>query len=134
MLICTQSRKACTLTTRPGHDMKSLGFTLAALTLLGCDGPCSYTTKAEATSPDAKYVATAFIRDCGATTSLSPQVYLRAVGERVAQTGNVFVGDGSDKMEIAWLSATQLVIYSDSAVVRCETNYHGVTIEKRQSR
>jgi hypothetical protein len=102
--------------------------------LASCADPCSNTTKAEATSPDGKYVATAFIRDCGATTSFSPQVHLRPVGENVAQTGNVFVGDHSDKIEIAWLSVTQLVIYSDCAVVRYETNYHGITIEKRESR
>jgi len=104
------------------------------LALAGCADPCSNTTKAEVTSPDGKYVATAFIRDCGATTGFSPQVYLRPVGDRVAQTGNVFVGDHSDKIEIAWLSATQLVIHSDCAVVRHETNYHGITIEKRDLR
>ena len=105
-------------------------FTL--LFLAGCADPCSNTKKAETTSPDGKYVATAFIRDCGATTSFSPQVHLRPVGESVAQTGNVFVGDHSDKIDIAWLSATQLVIYSDCAVVRHETTYHGITIEKRE--
>src|ERR1051325_3827086 len=107
---------------------------LSLLALVSCTDPCSNTSKSEATSPDGKYVATAFIRDCGATTSFSPQVHLRPVGERVAQTGNVFVGDHSDKIEIAWLSATQLVIYSDCTVVRHETNYHGVTIEKRETR
>ncbi|HWQ92639.1 MAG TPA: DUF5412 family protein [Clostridia bacterium] len=105
-----------------------------AFFLAGCTDPCSNTTKAEATSPDAKYVATAFIKDCGATTGFSPQVHLRPVGERVALTGNVFTGDHSDKIEIAWLSATQLVIYSDCTVVRHETNYHGITIEQRDSR
>ncbi|MES2467068.1 MAG: DUF5412 family protein [Verrucomicrobiota bacterium] len=102
--------------------------------LAGCEDPCSNTTKSEVTSPDGKYVATAFIRDCGATTDFSPQVHLRPVGEKVAQTGNVFVGDHSDKIEIAWLSATRLVIYSACSVVRHETNHHGISIEKRGSR
>ena len=112
--------------------MRFLAFILAVFTLAGCADPCSNTTKAEVTSPDGKYVATAFIRDCGATTSFSPQVYLRPVGESAGQVGNVFVGDHSDKIEIAWLSSTQLVIYSDCAVVRHETNYHGIRIEKRE--
>jgi hypothetical protein len=90
--------------------------------------------KSEATSPDGKYIATAFIRDCGATTGFSPQVHLRPVGERTARIGNVFVGDHSDKIQIEWLSASQLVIYSDCVVVRRDTNYHGITIEKRDSR
>jgi len=63
-----------------------LGFT-------GCGDSCSNTIKAEGVSPDGKYVATAFIRDCGATTDFSPHVHLRPVGERMARTGNVFIGD-----------------------------------------
>ena len=114
--------------------MRFPALIFAVFLLTGCADPCSNTTKAEATSPDGKYVATAFIRDCGATTDFSPQVYLRPVGESVAQTGNVFIGDHSDKISIAWLSATQLVIYSDCIVVRHETNYHGIMIEKRESR
>ena len=114
--------------------MRFLALILTVFFLTGCTDPCSNTTKSEVTSPDGKYVATAFIRDCGATTDFSPQVHLRPVGERVAQTGNVFVGDHSDKIEIAWLSATQLVIYSDCTVVRHETNHCGITIEKRGSR
>lgn len=114
--------------------MRFLGLIFAFLALVGCGESCSNTRKAEVTSPDGKYVATAFIRDCGATTSFSPQVHLRPVGENVAQTGNVFVGDHSDKIEIAWLSATHLVIYSDCVVVRHETSYHGITIEKREPR
>src|SRR6185295_14223843 len=107
--------------------MRFLAVIFTAFLLAGCADPCSNTTIAEVTSPDGKYVATAFIRDCGATTDFSPQVHLRPVGERAAQTGNVFVGDHSDKVEIAWLSATQLVIYSDCMVVRHETNHHGIT-------
>ena len=40
----------------------------------------------------------------------------------------------SIKIEIAWLSATQLVIHSDCTVVRHQTNYHGVVIEKREAK
>ena len=106
----------------------------ALFALAGCADPYSNERTAEITSPDGKYVATAFIRDCGATTSFSPQVDLRPAGEKARQIGNVFVGDHSAKIEIAWLSSTQLVIYSDCAVVRHETNYHGIRIEKRESR
>ena len=107
-------------------------FTLLALA--GCADPCANTPVAEATSPDGKYVATPFIRDCGATTSFSPQVHLRRIGERVAETGNIFIGDHSDKIEIAWLSATQLVIYSDCTVIKAATNHHGIAVENRGSR
>lgn len=103
----------------------------ASLALSGCADLCSNTVKSEVASSDGKYVATAFIRDCGATTGLSPQVYLRPAGERTALRGNVFVGDHSDKIRIEWLSASHLVIYSDCEVVRHDTNYQGITIEKR---
>ncbi len=89
---------------------------LALLVLSGCN-PCANEIKSEITSPDGKYVATAFVRDCGATTSWSPHVHLRRVGERRAKTGNVFIGNHSDKIQIEWLSRSQLVVYSDCVVL-----------------
>jgi len=114
--------------------MRFLIIVFAPLAFTGCGDSCSNTIKSEVTSPGGKYVATAFIRDCGATTGSSPQVHLRPVGERMARIGNVFVGDHSDNIQIAWLSASQLVIYSDCVVVRHDTNYHGIMIEKRDSK
>ncbi|SRR5260221_71532 len=114
--------------------MRFLIIIFALLGFTGCGDSCSNTVTSEATSPDGKYIATAFIRDCGATTGFSPQVHLRPVGEHMARIGNVFVGDHSDKIQIEWLSASQLVIYSDCVVVRHDTNYHGITIEKKDSR
>jgi hypothetical protein len=72
-------------------DFVLVGFT-------GCGDPCSNTIKSEVKSPDGRNIATAFVRDCGATTGFSPQVHLRSVGERMARIGNVFVGDHSDKI------------------------------------
>jgi hypothetical protein len=107
---------------------------LVGMTLLlfsGCSDPCANTDLDEATSPDGKYVTTAFIRDCGATTDFSPQVELRLVGQSRGKTGNVYIGDHSDEIKIAWLSATQLVIYSDASTVKQMTNFHGILIEKK---
>ena len=50
----------------------------------------------------------------------------------MARVGNVFVGDHSDKIQIEWLSASQLVIYSDCVVVRQDTSHRGIAIEKRE--
>jgi hypothetical protein len=113
----------------------SLVFALIVLaSYSGSSNLCVNKTKAEVTSPDGKFSATGFIRDCGATTRFSPQVHLRRVGERLAQTGNVFVGDGSENIELTWLSASQLVIYSDCRVIRRVTNLHGIVIEKRDAK
>ena len=95
--------------------------------------PSTTTIKSERKSPDGKYVATAFIRDSGATTCWSPQVDLRQVGQRMDRYGNVFVGYGSPNIDIEWLSSSQLVVYCDLTceVDLCVTNYHGITIEIR---
>jgi hypothetical protein len=77
------------------------GVTLTVL--VGCGDPCANKILSEARSPDGKYVATAFIRDGGATTGSSPQVHLRPFGAKREPTGNVFVGEDSDKLRIEWL-------------------------------
>lgn len=58
---------------------------LGVVGLSGCDGglfgDCADTVKAEAPSPDGRYVATVFERDCGATTDFSTHVSLREADE-----------------------------------------------------
>jgi hypothetical protein len=105
---------------------------LMLLALTACDDPSANTIKSELTSPDGKYVATAFIHNGGATVDFSPQVSLRPAGRRMASRGNVFIGYHSDQIRIEWLSASQLVVYCDCSVTKHETNYHGITIEKRR--
>ena len=58
-------------------------FVVAALTRCdpGLFGDCGDTVKAEAVSPDGRYVAAVFERDCGATTNYSTNVSLREVRE-----------------------------------------------------
>lgn len=96
--------------------------------LTGCGNPCSNKVVSNLTSPDGKYEATAFIRDCGATTDFSPQVYLRPKGQSCGSIGNVFIGDHSDQIEVQWLSSTQLVIQSTCTVMMLTTNYEGIVI------
>jgi uncharacterized protein DUF5412 len=90
--------------------------------------PCGNDIKQEVISPDGRYTATAFIRDCGATTSYSPQVYLRKAEERMAETGNVFTGYRSDEINISWASATELVISCNCEVRRYEKEFSGIVI------
>lgn len=111
--------------------MRFIAPLFALLASAGCADPCTNTLKAELVSPDGKYVATAFVRDCGATTSYSPQVHLRPFGEKAGMLGNVFIGNRSDEIRIVWLSAGQLVIDSDASVVRHEALYHGVRVDVR---
>jgi hypothetical protein len=114
--------------------MRCIIFILALLLGAGCDPmPSKVTIKSERKSPDGKYVATAFIRDSGATTSWSPQVDLRPVGQRMDKYGNVFMGYGSPNVDTEWSSSSNLVIYCDT---NCTTdlfvsNYHGVFVQRR---
>jgi hypothetical protein len=98
-----------------------------------CGSGCSNDVLNEAVSPDGKYVATAFIRSCGATTDFSPQVSLRPIGQKLTGVGNVFVGNHSDKIHVVWQSSTQLVIQTDAASVRLATNFQDIKIVKENS-
>jgi hypothetical protein len=104
----------------------------ALLILAGCDPmPSKVTVHSERVSPDGRYVATAFDRDSGATTSWSLQVDLRPVGQSMDKYGNVFRGYGSPNIDVEWLSSSNLAIYFDT---NCEvdlysTKYYGITVE-----
>lgn len=101
---------------------------LACLAASACADPCANTAVKELPSPDGRFVATAFVRDCGATTGHGPQVYLRRPGEPSGAAGNVFRGNRSERVEIGWRSARELVVKSDCEVIRVEENYDGVRV------
>jgi hypothetical protein len=104
------------------------GALIGLLVILSGCGMCANDIVQEIVSPDGKYVATAFIRNCGATTDYSPQVYLRKTGKRLADKGNVFIGDHSDFIRIEWLSATELLVSSNCSIVTHEKKFKGVTV------
>src|SRR5688572_8661710 len=106
------------------RHMRTIWILVTLLFFTGCD-PCVNQIVRSVASPDEKYEATAFIRDCGATTDFSPQVFLRPKGKSVGKTGNVFVGNDSYQIRIRWLSSTQLAIYCDSRVSLLATNFEG---------
>ena len=110
--------------------MVKMAICLLCLYLAGCGNPnpCGNTIVKEIASPDEAYVATAFIRDCGATTGFSPQVYLRKKGEKLGDKGNVFIGDHSESINLEWLSSHELRISSDGKVVRKESSLGEIKI------
>ena len=113
--------------------MKMVIILFLLMVLSGCD-PCGNTVVGGAVSPDGKYEATAFIRDCGATTDYSPQVFLRPKGKSIGKIGNVFIGNHSNQIQIQWASSTQLVIQSVCNVSMIVTNYEGITIQYIKSK
>src|SRR5215471_14739085 len=95
---------------------------------VACEIPCDNGIKQELVSPDGRYTATAFIRDCGATTDFSPQVYMRQTGKKMAATGNVFIGNHSNEIKIRWLSSNELEIFSPGEVVYSLKEFEGVRV------
>jgi hypothetical protein len=49
-----------------------------------------------AVSPDGRYVASVFVRNCGATTDFNTNIAVVPAGENVPKHGNIFVAEGGD--------------------------------------
>ena len=120
------------------HRFRSF-FILAALT--GCMGDmCGNRILRTATSPDGRYTAVTFARDCGATTRASTQVSILTPGEDPPDGGNIFIAEpnsgldarpGRDGVEVTWLGPTRLRIrYDRSAHVFMRVEAFGdVTVD-----
>ncbi|WP_231272664.1 DUF5412 family protein [Clostridium botulinum] len=81
-----------------------------------------------------KYVVIGFIRDGGATTAFSPQVSILKKGEKFkdSTSGNVFIGNKSDYIDIEWKNETTLLIKykcSEEDVMKKETKFKNINIE-----
>lgn len=70
-------------------------------------------------SPDAKYKAVIFQRDCGATTGFSTQISILSANEDlINESGNIFTMDGHPNdvaPKVEWLNDTTLKITRSSA-------------------
>jgi hypothetical protein len=92
---------------------------------------CGNQLRQDLASPDGEHRAIAFVRDCGATTSHSPQVWLGDADAALAPStiGNVYRGDRSDQITIAWLAGDRLQITTDARVLVHVATFDGVAIE-----
>lgn len=81
---------------------------------LTVDGMCGNTIYSEAYSPDGRYKAVIFQRDCGATTDISTQVSIIKMNTELKNdSGNVFVVKGPPDLKspkLTWVSNTELLI------------------------
>ena len=75
---------------------------------------CGNEMYAEELSPDKKYKAVIFQRDCGATTGFSTQISIIGANDELEnESGTIFIIDGhpdSVSPEIRWLSNAELSI------------------------
>lgn len=102
-----------------------LGTVYACMDMVWGD-MCGNQTIEEVQSPDKKYKAVVFTRDCGATTGYSTQLSIIETSEQLEnETGNTFilsdkVGDGltfdtgGARIEVNWTDENSLTVYFDS--------------------
>jgi hypothetical protein len=79
---------------------------------------CGNTVVKEMVSPDGKYVAVVFDRDCGATTSFERIVMLRQRSDKLNPNDYqewIFTAPRQPQVEISWANSTRLVIRSNSS-------------------
>ena len=109
-----------------------IGLGLFALDKL-FSGMCGNETFHETLSPDGRFKAIIFQRDCGAATGFSTQISLLPSDAALPnECGNIFAADRhpEDKnIEIAWLSSTELLVRhtADLATYK-ETSRYGVRV------
>lgn len=85
-------------------------------------------------SPDGTLTAIAFIRNCGATTPFSTQVSIIYKSDKFTNndTGNVFICEHSEKVDIEWKNNSCLIIYysgSDADILEQVIKNNNTTIE-----
>lgn len=108
---------------------------LPALLCLACQPPiffeCSHSVLREAESPDGRYSATFFERDCGATTAYSSLVSLHESRRQFdpEHAEIVFAVDGRSDIKIYWTSNRSLSIDpGDGEVVRHVDSWKDIQI------
>ena len=72
---------------------------------------CEDAIKTDVKSPDGKYAATLYERDCGATTDFSTIVSLRANGDDFdGEKGRIFVVEGQPQVNLVWQASNAIRI------------------------
>jgi hypothetical protein len=128
--------------------MKLLLIPFLLLPLGGCLDPlnlsdlCDNEIIQQISSPDGRWKAVVFQRDCGATTGFSSQISVIGAGSSLPNDGgNIFVADdnhglapsgpgGGPKVWVRWLSSSHLKIAYDrrDRTFATETQYQGLSI------
>lgn len=101
----------------------------ALLFYLAAGGLCDNEIYAELLSPDNRYKAVIFQRDCGATSGFSTQISILPAANTLAnEYGNIFVLKGhpqSHAPAVSWLSNTELFINTplDGSEIKAESRF-----------
>jgi hypothetical protein len=104
--------------------------------------PCKNELIGEHPSPDGKYKAVLFVRDCGATTGFSTQVsLLRSNAQLKNGSGNLFIADtdhgkipsgqkGGPEVRIVWEGSKDIYIvhHENARVFKAEKKVNGINV------
>jgi hypothetical protein len=108
--------------------------TVCGAFLGACGSICSNVVTTESTSPDGRYVAAVYERDCGATVDFVTHVGLRTAGTPFDGSVNgAGIFEGLPVVSLEWQSHDRLVIRyqkcPEDSLVRADARWAGVTIE-----
>jgi hypothetical protein len=90
-------------------------LSIVLLVIVFKDKGCDISMIQTSYSPDGKYLAKVFIRDCGATVGFVPEVKLSRAGSPELFDKKVFSGYHTRDIHVAWAKETELEIYSPCA-------------------
>ena len=87
----------------PPLDVSRVLIASFLLPLFGCADLCGNELLHSVRSPNGKFTAVVFVRDCGATTVFSTQVSIVSADRALlGEAGNTFVGDGRLSISVKW--------------------------------
>lgn len=98
---------------------------------------CGNSIKSEAQSPDGKYLATLFQRDCGATTDFSTIVNIRPFDSKFnPDNGIVLLIGGQPNVSLRWIANSSLQIVCknclSNTVFKEENQWREIQISRKQ--
>jgi len=117
------------------------------LTSNGCQSDCTNNTINQFNSPNNRFIAVVFTRNCGSSTDYSTQVSILPFSEKLGDvSGNVFICDsnhknsksyniyGGPEVSVNWLNENQMVIkYSRGSRIFLSNIVHGlITIQYQE--
>ena len=101
------------------HKRVLIALPLVAFALAQACGflsPCSDEMLSEVFSPDERWVASIFVRNCGATTDFATRVEVRWRSNQSSEDDRVFVVNGKPEVHVHWLDESTLAVKCEECV------------------
>jgi hypothetical protein len=93
--------------------LKQIAPAVLSLLLVGCVPPCKIILLKEKVSPDSSGIAAVYTSDCGATSSVSTIVNIRAGAHKFSDrsdAGNIFVATHAKDINVNWTTGDAITV------------------------